>query len=254
MTLYERLDCENNSGAADEPVRSAGVPYAPSSRQRMRLSQVVRRGAYRVWRRHLKAMAGLQATAEIAILDVGCGPGYFLREARRWFPKSSITGIDSEFALLDWVGIEDATLVQGTAERLPFPEQTFDVVACLQVLEHVENPDNAISEIRRVLKPGGYACIATPNTDCWSAKVAGRHWHGYRDDHISLRSARGWRSALSSAGFDIVDDGTTLFSGMPIMRLPPLILFSWIPLYMFGYFHWDGGESYIAFCRKRSQS
>jgi 2-polyprenyl-3-methyl-5-hydroxy-6-metoxy-1,4-benzoquinol methylase len=237
-----------------EAGRSRRVPYAPASTGRMRLSQVVRRGAYRLWRRRLRGTADLSTTAAVAILDIGCGPGYFLREARRWFPKSSITGLDSEFALFDWVGIADATLVQGTAERLPFAEQTFDIVACLQVLEHVGNPDAALAEMHRVLKPGGFACVATPNTASWSARVAGRRWHGYRDDHISLRSAGEWRKALNAAGFDIVDDGTTLFSGMPIMRWPPLILVSWIPLYLFGSFHWNGGESYVAFCRKRSHS
>lgn len=252
MSHNERMDHARWTND-DERVGSARVPYAPSSQWRMRLSQVVRRGAYRMWRRHLQRVADRSHNEQLAILDVGCGPGYFLREARRWFPNSLITGLDSEFALLDWVHIEDATLVQGTAEQLPFSEDTFDVVACLQVLEHVENPDTAIAEIHRVLKPGGCACVATPNTASWSAKVAGHRWHGYRDDHISLRSAGEWRNALASAGFEIVDDGTTLFSGMPVMRVPPLILLSWIPLYLFGYFHWDSGESYVAFCRKRSQ-
>jgi SAM-dependent methyltransferase len=236
--------------SATPPTAPVLAPYEPTSRRELKLSQIVRRGAYRVWRRHLRRHAKFSCHAPVSILDVGCGPGYFLREARRWFPNSSITGLDYELALLDWVGIEGAELVQGSAETLPFADNSFEVLACLQVLEHLPCPDRAIAEIHRVLKPGGFACIATPNLGCWSAKVAGKKWHGYRDDHISLRSSADWARALRSGGFEILQEGTTLLSGMPLLRLPPFILFSWVPLYFKGHFPWHGGESYIAFCRK----
>ena len=85
-----------------------------------------------------------------------------MREAKRWFPAAKVTGLDYEIALLDWVGLPDATLMQGSAESLPFTDNSFDVVSCLQVLEHLKEPDKAISELKRVLKPGGFACVATP--------------------------------------------------------------------------------------------
>jgi ubiquinone/menaquinone biosynthesis C-methylase UbiE len=217
----------------------------------MRMSQFIRRGAYRVWGRHLSVHSLLHRESSPSILDVGCGPGYFLREARRIYPRAKLSGLDYEPVLLDWVGVQEATLCQGSAEELPFEDRSFDLVACLQVLEHLSNPDKAIQEIHRVLKPGGFACIATPNLDCWSKRVAGSAWHGYRPDHIALRAASEWETSLKANGFQILEQGTTLFSGMPLLRLPPLILLSWIPLYIFGHFPWSGGESYLAFCRKR---
>jgi SAM-dependent methyltransferase len=152
--------------------------------------------------------------------------------------------------LLDWVGIDKATLTAGSAEELPFGDASMDVVACFQVLEHLRRPDVALSEIHRVLKPGGYACLATPNLDCLSRRIEGKRWHGFRDDHIALRNARQWRQALESSGFEIISDGSTMLSGVSWLRFPPLMLINWIPLYLFGYFPWYQGESYMAFCRK----
>jgi len=52
--------------------------------------------------------------------------------------------------------------VAADAEHLPFPPEVFERVECDAVLEHVRNPDRVMSEIRRVLKPGGYAHLVTP--------------------------------------------------------------------------------------------
>lgn len=75
------------------------------------------------------------------------------------------------------------TNVVGSAEHLPFEEQCFDVVICTQVLQYVPNPQCAIHEIVRVLKPGGYlflsvpsACPADADEECWRFLPAGlRH-------------------------------------------------------------------------------
>ena len=232
------------------PVPPNVSAYRPRSKRQLRIQQFIRGAAYRVWRRHLSKHARFKPFEPVGIFDVGCGPGYFLREAKRWFPAAKVTGLDYEIALLDWVNLPDATLVQGSAESLPFADNSFDVVSCLQVLEHLKDPDKAISELKRVLKPGGFVCVATPNLACWSAKVAGASWHGYRDDHIALRSARDWNQALEQGGLRVVEEGTTLFSGMPVLRVPPLILISWIPLFFFGHFPWPKGESDMAFCQK----
>lgn len=101
------------------------APYEPKSGSQLKLLQFVRRGAYRIWRRHLSKHARFKPSEPIGILDVGCGPGYFLREAKRWFPAAKVTGLDYEIALLDWVGLPDATLVQGSAESLPICRQQF---------------------------------------------------------------------------------------------------------------------------------
>jgi SAM-dependent methyltransferase len=52
--------------------------------------------------------------------------------------------------------------VAADAELLPFPQATFERVECDAVLEHVRHPEQVMSEIRRVLKPGGYVHLVTP--------------------------------------------------------------------------------------------
>jgi SAM-dependent methyltransferase len=51
--------------------------------------------------------------------------------------------------------------------RLPFADRTFDLVHTNQLIEHVRDTDGFVSEIRRVLKPGGMACISTNNLASW---------------------------------------------------------------------------------------
>lgn len=106
------------------------------------------------------------------VLDVGCGVGHWGRTLAPFLPlDASIVGIDRE---PDWV--EEATrrasrvggsrtfrYLEGLAERIPFPDATFDLVTCQTVLMHVADPSAAIQEMLRVLRPGGRIAVAEPN-------------------------------------------------------------------------------------------
>jgi ubiquinone/menaquinone biosynthesis C-methylase UbiE len=52
-------------------------------------------------------------------------------------------------------------------KKSPFPDEAFDLCTFLDVIEHVENPDNAIKEIHRVLKKEGFLLLTTPNVAAW---------------------------------------------------------------------------------------
>lgn len=111
--------------------------------------------------RHISDWQGLN------VLDVGCGGGYtceFL--AKR---GAIVTGVDQsldcihaakEHALEHELAI---TYYNATAEALPLPDATFDVVVCVDVLEHIADLNQTLSEIGRVLKPGGIFCFDTIN-------------------------------------------------------------------------------------------
>ena len=83
-----------------------------------------------------------------SVLDLGCGDRYM--EGAISSAGLSYTGLD----------IHDVDLDK---DKLPFEENTFDLVICLAVIEHLENPFHTLSEMLRVLKPGGTIYITTPN-------------------------------------------------------------------------------------------
>ena len=108
------------------------------------------------------ARAGLRdAIAELGprlsgrLLDVGCGSQPY----RRYFPHLDYLGLDIDTAANRQAGIADHFY---DGSRFPFEDSSFDSVLCNQVLEHVFNPQQFLSEIRRVLKPGGRLLLTVP--------------------------------------------------------------------------------------------
>jgi SAM-dependent methyltransferase len=106
------------------------------------------------------------------VLDVGCGVGHWGMLLASVMPEHvRVTGVDREPS---WV--EQATARarargldvrfsyrQGEAERLPFPDDSFDLTTCQTVLIHLRDPAAAISEMMRVTRPGGLVAVAEPN-------------------------------------------------------------------------------------------
>ena len=104
-------------------------------------------------------------------LDVGCGLGHWGRCLAPFLPPGCVlTGIDREPRWIEearkrsaGLGNIEAIYQQGEAERLPFPDNHFDLVTCQTVLIHVSDPVAVIREMRRVLVPGGLLVIVEPN-------------------------------------------------------------------------------------------
>ncbi len=92
------------------------------------------------------------------ILDVGCGRGPFLRKIQAVFPAAVLTGVDVSAAVLSQVppGVQTK---QASILNLPFPDASFDVVLCIEALEHAIRIERAISELCRVLRQGGRVLI-----------------------------------------------------------------------------------------------
>ncbi|KAH0839388.1 methyltransferase type 11 [Lanmaoa asiatica] len=100
------------------------------------------------------------------ILDIGCGPGTITVSFARLVPQGHVTGIDYVPADSDVLGkarqhateqgVTNITFAHGDICNLvDIPDNTYDVVHCHQVLQHVRDPVKALKEMRRVAKPGG---------------------------------------------------------------------------------------------------
>ncbi len=119
-------------------------------------------------------------TANLRIADIGCGGGALAKEMEHY---GVCTGVDPSQESLDSCrkrGLSDVVL--GTAENTGLPDNAYDVVTCLDVLEHLEKEDGAIAEIHRILKVGGVGIVFVPAfMFLWgTTDVSSHHYRRYR--------------------------------------------------------------------------
>src|SRR5213592_4386753 len=145
------------------------------------------------------------------VLDVGCSSGYL---ARRLVERgATVVGIDTdEQAAAEARAVCEQVLV-GDVEtmELPFPDESFDVVLCGDLIEHLRNPERFLSRVRPLLRPGGRLVLTTPNVANWAMRIgllAGR-WR-YTDrgildrTHAHLFTKKTLEETLADAGYEIV--------------------------------------------------
>lgn len=96
----------------------------------------------------------------LRLLDVGCGTGHQMAQLRR--RGFNVTGVDASVAMLEQARLNNpaAELRLADVETLPFPEASFDLVVCVEVLRYLPQLSGCLREMARVLKPGG-VCLAT---------------------------------------------------------------------------------------------
>jgi malonyl-CoA O-methyltransferase len=101
------------------------------------------------------------------ILEAGCGKGRFLRRLQAEYPFALLTGLDLSGRMLESLPEGVASLC-GSLLNIPCGDKMFDFVFCIEALEHAVNISGAVSELFRVLKPGGMLVIIDKNRKCRS--------------------------------------------------------------------------------------
>ena len=128
------------------------------------------------------------------IIDVGCGPGFYVAElSDRVGTAGEVVGVDIS---PDMLGIAqrrsgdrpNVTLHEASASALPVSGASFDAAISVQVLEFVEDPDAALAEMHRVLRPGGRLVI-------WDVDWSTVSWHSADPERMS-RVLRTWDGHL----------------------------------------------------------
>ncbi|KAG8410419.1 hypothetical protein J3458_017743 [Metarhizium acridum] len=122
----------------------------------------------------------------MTILDIGCGPGTITVDLAGHVPEGRVIGLERAAKVLEQAralaadkGVENIEFTEGDANSLSYPDDTFDIVFCHQVLQHVKDPVGILREMRRVAKPGGI--VAARESDygafTWYPEVAGmKEW------------------------------------------------------------------------------
>jgi SAM-dependent methyltransferase len=154
------------------------------------------RGRRRILRAALDRLPALAPAAHL--LDAGCGSGRTLDELARYGRVSGIDLSPEAVALARRRGHEDVRVAR--VEELPFDDATFDVVTCLDVVEHTPDDRATLAELRRVTRPGGVLLVTVPAYQAlWS-------WHDEVNRHFRRYTSSSLRSAVSAADWEVVAD------------------------------------------------
>jgi len=158
----------------------------------------------------------------VRVLDIGCGLcetlGYHQSrgcEAYGVEADANVRRIAEHYGFDVHVGLFDADL---------YPKAFFDYVTLDQVIEHVTDPLEFIRGVARVLKPGGFAVLSTPNAGGWGARAFGRKWINWHVPyHLQHFTRRSMKLLAASAGLDVTTARTLTHSDWAFFQLAHLL-------------------------------
>lgn len=143
----------------------------------------------------------------LKILDVGCGNGYQLGALAGRHEVHGLDVSEANVAKASAAGIR--ARLHDVEAPFPYPDETFDVVVCSEILEHLFFPEKVLAECRRVLKPGARLIVTVPNLYClrnrWEVLTGGMaRFIEYPENrmHIRFFSIGGMKRFLAASGFE----------------------------------------------------
>jgi 2-polyprenyl-3-methyl-5-hydroxy-6-metoxy-1,4-benzoquinol methylase len=146
--------------------------------------------------------------APASILDVGCGEGFVVKHLRETVAPPRLDGLDIDRPVLDVARFQNRSsgFARASVFELPFPADSYDLVLCNEVLEHLEAPERALGELARVSR--GHLILSVPREPHYrlANMAAGANWPRWGDDadHCQ-RWTRGQFHAMARRHFSVVD-------------------------------------------------
>jgi SAM-dependent methyltransferase len=168
---------------------------------------------------YLPEEAGIRATARATIaaieahrpppghlLDIGCGPGLLVDEARvrGW----DALGVEPSAWATSQAQERGITVIQGTIESAVVDEQSVDAVVMADVIEHLPDPLSSMRHVHDWMRPGGIVFVCTPDVGSVFAQVLRRWWWSVLPGHLFYFSRATLGRLMSEAGFDVLQVGT----------------------------------------------
>ncbi len=137
----------------------------------------------------------LPLPSDAEVLDAGCGSGRTLEDLVAY---GTVQGVELDPDAAAYAAARGCGEVKiGTLEDLPWDDDTFDLITCLDVLEHVPDDHGALGELRRVTKPGGWLLATVPAYPAlWSL-------HDKANYHFRRYTRRSFRAAVVGAGWEV---------------------------------------------------
>ena len=136
-------------------------------------------------------------------LDLGCASGILMESAINHGFKT--IGIEISDFLLGLAQAKGLEVYNDGVESDKWEENSFDVISIIDVIEHVDNPNEIISNCYRLLKSGGILVLATPDNDSVSARLLRSKWWHVRVAHIGYFNYNSLKMLLTTNAFHIVE-------------------------------------------------
>jgi ubiquinone/menaquinone biosynthesis C-methylase UbiE len=146
--------------------------------------------------RRVLALAAEYVPRPASVLDVGCGTGRLLRLAATRWPEAQLIGVDPAKGMIETAKrlTPNASFFTGTAESLPLPDASVDVVLSTLSFHHWHDQAAGVREIARVLRPGGYFLLVDMSMPGWMIRV-------FRQRRVHNRA--GLRALFQQAGLRV---------------------------------------------------
>jgi 2-polyprenyl-3-methyl-5-hydroxy-6-metoxy-1,4-benzoquinol methylase len=153
-------------------------------------------------------------------LDIGCATGMLIASMKEAGWEASGVDLCRESAEYG-MAHRGISIFIGTLEEAAFPAESFAVVHFSHLIEHVPDPRGFLAEVRRILRPGGFALITTPNVDGLQARLFGSRWRSAIADHLTLFSKKTLDRMMKESGFDVRQ--TVSWGGLAVGTAPGFI-------------------------------
>jgi len=156
------------------------------------------------WLNGEKASAFRWVPENIRILDIGCGFGEALGyHADR---GCNVYGVETDKNILRVSKKYNYNVHVGSFDAAQYQPKYFDYVTMDQVIEHMVSPLNSLRDISKILRPGGYLVISTPNVKGWGAKLFRRRWiHWHAHHHLQYFSKKSLEILARTTNFKVVN-------------------------------------------------
>jgi SAM-dependent methyltransferase len=154
------------------------------------------RGRRRVIR---EALLALKLAPGIQILDAGCGSGRNMIELAEFGEVTGLELADASVEAARERGVGE--VVAGSVDEMPFADDSFDLAVSLDVIEHLPDEHQSLSELRRVVKPGGTLLVTVPAYGwLWSDHdIVNHHYRRYTRAMLEQAAARaGWQTVSTT--------------------------------------------------------
>lgn len=160
------------------------------------------------------------------VLENGCGVGMYVEHLAQFGGK--LFGLEYDFERTSEASQRSPRIINAAGEYLPYPDEVFDLILSHEVLEHVADDVRAVTEMVRVLRPGGRMLIFVPNRG-YPFETHGIFWRGkyhFGNKLFVNYLPRPWRDRLAPhvRVYSRVDL-ERLFAGLPVSFVKRTVLF-----------------------------